>query len=46
MTTKSERNYKRALTTYSINAAKWKEAKKFCESKNIKFIFLTEEHLH
>jgi len=43
---KSEKNYKKALTTYAINSAKWKEAGKFCEEKEIKFIFLTELQLN
>lgn len=45
ITQKSEKYYKRALTTYAINQAKWKAAKKFCTEKGIKFIFLTERQL-
>jgi len=45
-TLKSERNYKKALTTYAINTAKWNSAKNFCKEKGIKFIFLTELQLH
>jgi len=44
-TLKSEKNYKRAITTYAINSAKWKEASLFCKEKGIKFIFLTELQL-
>jgi hypothetical protein len=46
LTPKSERNYKKAITTYAINSAKWKAAGAFCEEKEIKFIFLTEKQLH
>jgi hypothetical protein len=46
LTPKSERNYKKAITTYAVNSAKWKAAGKFCDEKGIKFIFLTEQQLH
>jgi hypothetical protein len=44
-TLKSEKNYKRAITTYAINSAKWKAAGAFCKEKKIRFIFLTEQQL-
>jgi len=46
ITTKSTKNYKKALVTYSINQAKWSAAKDFCDKKGIRFIFLTEKELH
>lgn len=45
ITMKSSKNYKRALTTWSINQAKWIAARKFCKDRDIKFIFLTEAQL-
>jgi len=45
LTAKSTKNYKKALITYAINCAKWKAARKFCEERDIRFIFLTEEQL-
>jgi hypothetical protein len=44
-TLKSEKNFKKAITTYAINSAKWKAAGEFCKDKDIKFIFLTEKQL-
>lgn len=44
-TLKSENNFKKAIRTYAINSAKWKAANAFCEEREIKFIFLTEQNL-
>ena len=44
-TSKSIRNYKKAMTTYQINQSKWKAAQKFCDERNFKFIILTEKEL-
>ena len=44
-TTKSIRNYQKAMQTYAINQAKWKAAIKFCESRDLTFMILTEKHL-
>ncbi|MCK5537179.1 MAG: hypothetical protein KAI79_10145 [Bacteroidales bacterium] len=46
ITALSERNYRKALQTWSINSAKWKAAKEFADLKEIKFIFLTEKELN
>ena len=45
LTHKSERNYRRALQTWHINSAKWEAAKKFCETHDMGFVFLTEKEL-
>jgi len=45
LTPKTENNYRRAITTWAINSAKWKEAKLFARENNMKFIILTEKDL-
>lgn len=44
-TQKAMINYQRALQTYAVNEAKWKAAKEFAKSNNMKFIVLTEQEL-
>ena len=43
---KSIRRYQEALTTYTINQAKWAAATEFAKSNKIRFIILTEDELH
>ncbi len=45
ITSKSSKNYSKAVMTYKINSAKWKAASKFCKEKGIEFIFITEKEL-
>lgn len=33
------------IQTYEINMAKWESAKRFCKSRGIEFVILTEKHL-
>lgn len=44
-TEKSMMNHNKAIQTYLINQDKWKAARAFAESKNIKFIIITEKEL-
>jgi len=45
VTTKSKRNYNKALQTFAINQAKWKAAKEFCDMNKLRFIIVTEKQL-
>lgn len=45
VTAKSEKNYRLAIQTWLINNSKWDAARKYCESKDLKFIILTENEL-
>jgi len=44
-TEKAKLNYEKSLQTYIINQAKWKAAKEFAKSNDLKFIILTEDEL-
>ena len=45
MTQKSRERYIDEIYTYEINQAKWKAAQELCESKNIRFLILTEREI-
>lgn len=45
LTTKSERNYNKAMQTFLINTAKWESAKEYCAKNGLNFIILTENEL-
>lgn len=45
MTQKSRERYIDEVYTYEINQAKWKAAQELCESKNMKFLILTENEI-
>lgn len=45
MTQKARENYIDDIYTYEINQAKWEAAKKLCDSKNMKFLILTENEI-
>lgn len=42
---KQTRRYLTECVTWSVNNAKWESATKFCQSRNMKFVILTEQHL-
>lgn len=44
-TDKAINNYQRALQTYAVNSAKWKQAEIFAKENGMKFIILTEDEL-
>ena len=43
--TRKTRKWLNEIKTYSINDAKWKHAKEWCENNNMEFKILTEEEL-
>lgn len=45
MTQKSRERYIDEIYTYEINQAKWKAAQELCETKNMKFLILTENEI-
>lgn len=45
ITTKSKKNYNKALQTFAINQAKWLSAREFCKKNNLKFIIITEKQI-
>ena len=42
---KTKRTYLKECTTYSVNVAKWKAAREFCEKRGWEFTILTEKEL-
>ena len=44
-TGKITKRYLREATTYTINVAKWKAAKEYCQKRGWEFIFMTEKEL-
>ena len=45
MTAKARERYIDEVYTYEINQAKWKAAQELCNSKNMKFLILTENEI-
>ena len=43
---KKTKKFINEVKTYSINEAKWKSAKAWCENNNMEFKILTEDHLN
>ena len=43
--TKKTKKWLNEIKTYSINEAKWKHAKEWCETKDMEFKILTEEEI-
>lgn len=42
---RQSRQYLNSVLTYAKNEAKWKYAKRWCQSRDMNFIILTEDHL-
>lgn len=42
---KQTKKYLTELATYTVNQAKWEAADKFCKSRGMEFLVLTEQHL-
>lgn len=43
--TRKTKRYINEVMAWGVNNAKWEAAKRFCESKNWKFVIFTEDHL-